>query len=75
MTEPSAPLGRRAAIEALPHDLATGALDPVAAQRILLEHAVHEQLAGLAPDELDRLRLSLAEQVEGDPTLAALLRP
>ena len=61
------------AIERLVSGLATGALDPVAAQQLLIEQVLAEQLPGVAPERLEQLRLELATLLEGDPTLAGLL--
>jgi hypothetical protein len=54
--------------------LATGALDPIAAQQLLIEQVLAEQLPGIPPERLERLRLELATLLDGDPTLAGLLR-
>lgn len=60
---------------AIAEALASGALDPVAAQQLLIDQAVAELPSNVAPEQLERLRVELATLLDGDPTLAALLRP
>jgi hypothetical protein len=61
---------------AIAEGLASGALDPVAAQQLLIDQVLVEQLPpDLAPEQLERLRGELAALLQGDPTLAGLLRP
>lgn len=65
-----------AANRAIAEGLASGALDPVAAQQLLIEQVLAEQLPpGVAPEQIERLRVELAALLESDPALANLLRP
>jgi hypothetical protein len=64
-----------AANQAIVEAIATGTLDPVAAQALLLDQVLAEQLPDLAADELDHVRDELTQLLADDPTLARLLRP
>jgi hypothetical protein len=74
--EGSAGVEEAAANRAIAEGLASGALDPVTAQQLLIEQVLLEQLPpDLAPEQLERLRGELAALLEGDPALSALLQP
>lgn len=61
---------------AIAEGLATGALDPVAAQQLLIDRVLAEQLpADLPPEQIERIRGELAALLEGDPNLFSLLQP
>jgi len=61
---------------AIAEGLASGALDPAAAQQLLIDQVLAEQLPpGVAPEQLARLRGEIAALLESDPALANLLRP
>ncbi len=61
--------------QAIAEGLSSGALDPVAAQQLLIDQVLAAQFGpDIAPDQLARLRGELAELLDGDPTLLALLR-
>ena len=64
-----------AANRAIAEGLASGAIDAVTAQQLLIDQVLAEQLPpGLAPEQLERLRGELAALLEGDPALASLLQ-
>ena len=63
-----------AANRAIAEGLASGAIDPAAAQQVLIDQVLAEQPPGLAPEQLERLRGELAALLESDPALKALLR-
>lgn len=64
-----------AANQAIAEGLASGVLDPAAAQQLLIDQVLAEQLPpGVAPEQLERLRTELAALLEGDPAIADLLR-
>jgi hypothetical protein len=64
-----------AATRAIAEGLASGAIDPVAAQQLLIDQVLAEQLGrDVAPEQLERLRGELAALLEADPALAALLQ-
>jgi hypothetical protein len=52
--------------------IASGKLDPAAAQQLLIDRVLAEQFPGVS--DLEPLRAALAELLEGDPLLASLLR-
>jgi hypothetical protein len=58
--------------EAIAEALATGALDPVAAQQLLIDQVLAE-IPGLAPERIEELRGELATLLDGDPALTSLL--
>ncbi|HLT38990.1 MAG TPA: hypothetical protein VK034_22055 [Enhygromyxa sp.] len=63
-----------AANRAIAEGLASGALDPVAAQQLLIDQVLAEQLPpDIAPEQLERLRGELAALLQGDPALLGLL--
>jgi hypothetical protein len=64
-----------AANQAIAEAIAAGTLDPVAAQALLLDQVLAEQLPALAAAELDPVRDELLELLTDDPTLTRLLRP
>lgn len=65
-----------AANRAIAEALASGALDPVAAQQLLIDQVLAEQLPpDIAPEQLERLRGELAALLQGDPALLGLLQP
>ena len=59
--------------EAIAQALASGQIDAVAAQQLLIDQIVAE-LPG-SPAELARIRQKVAEMLSDDPTLARLLSP
>ena len=66
--------GTTAANRAIAEGLASGAIDAVTAQQLLIDQVLAEQLPpGLAPEQLERLRGELAALLEADPALASLL--
>jgi hypothetical protein len=68
--------GRTASIDAITHDLATGAIDATEARRLLVEHAVAARLPpGADPALAAELRAEIEALLEADPTLARLLAP
>ena len=62
-----------AANRAIAEGLASGAIDPVAAQQLLIDQVLAEQSPGLAPEQIERLRGELAALLDGDPALASIL--
>jgi hypothetical protein len=60
---------------AIAEGLASGAIDPVAAQQLLIDQVLAEQPPGLAPEQLERLRGEIAALLESDPALTAFLAP
>jgi hypothetical protein len=74
--EASGAIEEPSANRAIAEGLASGALDPVAAQQLLIEQVLLEQLPpDLAPEQLERLRGELAALLEADPALSGLLQP
>ncbi|MFO7564432.1 MAG: hypothetical protein R6X02_17430 [Enhygromyxa sp.] len=77
----TAAVGGQAAVEevaasnqAIAEGLASGALDPVAAQQLLIDQVLVEQLPpDIAPEQLERLRGELAALLQADPALLGLL--
>lgn len=62
------------ASRAIAEGLASGAIDAVTAQQMLIDQVLAEQLPpDLAPEQLERLRGEIAALLEGDPGLASLL--
>ena len=56
--------------------LASGRVDPAAAQALLIDRVLTEQLpAGLSPAQIEVLREEMSALLGGDPTLAKLLDP
>jgi hypothetical protein len=63
-----------AANRAITEALASGAIDAVTAQQLLIDQVLAEQLPpDLAPEQLERLRGELAALLEADPGLTSLL--
>lgn len=77
------PVGREGSIDAvaatagnraIAEGLASGAIDAVTAQQLLIDQVLAEQLPpDLAPEQLERLRGELASLLEADPALTSLL--
>lgn len=69
-TSPSAAISGDAAIA---EALAAGRIDAAKASELLLAEVVAEQIAGANPDSLERVRSTLRDLLDDDPTLARLL--
>ncbi|PRP92466.1 hypothetical protein ENSA5_48840 [Enhygromyxa salina] len=70
-----APASTQASAE-IAEALASGRIDALAAQELLIDQVLAEQLpADLPPAQLERLRAELAALLSEDPNLASLLSP